>query len=105
MESLQRIPDTSHCDKKYCENTRNCEVRYVMLMRTYAQDNRCESRKFLSGNIRNLAALASFPGSGNTWLRHLIESASGIYSGSVYKDMGLYERGELIRVVTGPDIP
>ncbi|XP_077986097.1 sialate:O-sulfotransferase 2-like [Glandiceps talaboti] len=29
-------------------------------------------------------ALASFPGSGNTWARHLIEQATGIYTGSIY---------------------
>ncbi|XP_077986099.1 sialate:O-sulfotransferase 2-like [Glandiceps talaboti] len=29
-------------------------------------------------------ALASFPGSGNTWVRHLIEQATGLYTGSIY---------------------
>ena len=31
-------------------------------------------------------ALASFPGSGNTWLRYLLQQASGILTGSVYND-------------------
>ena len=31
-------------------------------------------------------ALASFPRSGNTWLRFMIEEATGMRSGSVYKD-------------------
>jgi len=31
-------------------------------------------------------ALASFPGSGNTWTRHMIEQATGIYTGSSYPD-------------------
>ena len=30
-------------------------------------------------------ALASFPGSGNTWLRYLIEGATGVFSGSIYR--------------------
>jgi hypothetical protein len=38
-------------------------------------------------------ALASFPGSGNTWVRGLIEAASGIYTGSIYKDANLYLHG------------
>ncbi|ELU11424.1 hypothetical protein CAPTEDRAFT_193826 [Capitella teleta] len=31
-------------------------------------------------------ALASFPGSGNTWTRHLIELSTGFYTGAIYKD-------------------
>eukprot|EP01038_Epipyxis_sp_PR26KG_P005346 gene5346-7417_t len=35
-------------------------------------------------------ALFTFPGSGNTWCRLLIEFGSGIYSGSMYNDASLY---------------
>ncbi|XP_002732419.1 sialate:O-sulfotransferase 1-like [Saccoglossus kowalevskii] len=42
-----------------------------------------------------LVALSSFPGSGNTWTRHLLEVASGIYTGSFYHDAALYEQGFL----------
>ncbi|XP_077997841.1 sialate:O-sulfotransferase 1-like [Glandiceps talaboti] len=38
-------------------------------------------------------ALASLPGSGNTWVRHLIEEATGYYTGSVFHDSTLYESG------------
>ncbi|CAH1797678.1 unnamed protein product [Owenia fusiformis] len=31
-------------------------------------------------------ALVSVPGSGNTWVRHLIQQATGLYSGSMYRD-------------------
>lgn len=40
-----------------------------------------------------IVALSSFPGSGNTWLRHLVQQISGIYTGSVYKDQGLRKHG------------
>lgn len=40
-----------------------------------------------------IAALASFPGSGNTWLRYLLQQATGILTGSVYKDYGLLKSG------------
>ena len=40
-------------------------------------------------------ALASFPGSGNTWMRHLIEGATGIFTGSRYKDLQIQMYGEL----------
>ena len=35
------------------------------------------------------SVLASFPGSGNTWARLLLEFSSGIYTGSVYDDIDL----------------
>lgn len=38
-------------------------------------------------------ALASFPGSGNTWLRYLLQQATGVLTGSVYKDFGLLKSG------------
>ncbi|XP_006817743.1 sialate:O-sulfotransferase 1-like [Saccoglossus kowalevskii] len=37
--------------------------------------------------------LASFPRSGNTWVRHLLELATGIYTGSLYNAIGLYRAG------------
>jgi hypothetical protein len=42
---------------------------------------------------KHIAALASFPGSGNTWLRYLLQQATGILTGSVYKDYGLLKSG------------
>jgi len=37
--------------------------------------------------------ITSFPGSGNTWLRHLIHMATGYYTGSVYNDAKLITQG------------
>lgn len=37
--------------------------------------------------------ITSFPGSGNTWLRHLIHMASGYFTGSVYHDGKLVDQG------------
>jgi hypothetical protein len=47
----------------------------------------CTELHFLkrSSNQNNSAtALASFPGSGNTWLRFILQQATGIYTSSVY---------------------
>lgn len=38
-------------------------------------------------------ALASFPSSGNTWIRYLIEGATGIFTGSLYDDTSLTRKG------------
>ncbi|XP_037939203.1 WSCD family member CG9164 [Teleopsis dalmanni] len=43
--------------------------------------------------LSGLTALASFPGSGNTWLRYLIQQSTGILTGSIYKDYGLLKTG------------
>lgn len=40
-----------------------------------------------------LIGLASFPGSGNTWTRTLLEQATGIYTGSIYTDTSLVNAG------------
>nr|XP_060467941.1 sialate:O-sulfotransferase 2 [Panthera onca] len=56
-------------------------------------DNRCMDRRFLPAKSKQLIALASFPGAGNTWARHLIELATGFYTGSYYFDGSLYNKG------------
>ena len=40
------------------------------------------------------AALYSIPGSGNTWVRHLIEKVSDMYTGSAYRDDTLLQHFE-----------
>lgn len=47
-----------------------------------------QTRTFRPENT-TAAVLASFPGSGNTWTRLLLEHASGFYTGSVYDDVDL----------------
>ena len=37
--------------------------------------------------------LASLPGSGNTWVRHLIQLATGVVTGSIYMDHNLQKNG------------
>lgn len=48
----------------------------------------CSERTFLDRSSP-LVALVSFHGSGNTWLRYMLEQASGIFTGSIYCDTGL----------------
>lgn len=61
----------------------------------FVSDNRCMDRHFLPTHAKQLVALASFPGAGNTWARHLIELATGFYTGSYYFDGSLYNKGRL----------
>ncbi|XP_044261069.1 WSCD family member AAEL009094 [Tribolium madens] len=52
----------------------------------------CSDLKYINP-AKSPVALVSFPGSGNTWLRYLLQQASGFYTGSVYKDYGLLKNG------------
>ncbi len=49
--------------------------------------------KFRDGRGRDPVALVSCPGSGNTWVRGLLEKATGICTGSIYCDAPLRNGG------------
>ncbi|XP_071818232.1 sialate:O-sulfotransferase 1-like isoform X2 [Apostichopus japonicus] len=55
---------------------------------TFDKDNCTLDRKFMPPGSMPVIVLYSVPGSGNTWVRLLLERSSGIYSGSVYSDKG-----------------
>ncbi|XP_016409370.1 WSC domain-containing protein 2-like isoform X2 [Sinocyclocheilus rhinocerous] len=89
-----------HEDEELClqrcagEDFENCGNNdFFVVYQTQVQDNRCLDRRFLPSRSKHSVALASFPGAGNTWARHLIELATGYYSGSYYFDGSLYNKG------------
>ena len=49
--------------------------------------------RFINGTGRPPVALASFPGSGNTWVRGLLQQATGICTGGIYCDTTLRVSG------------
>lgn len=53
----------------------------------------CGELRFIDPPLVEPVALASFPGSGNTWLRYLLQQATGLVTGSVYMDYGLLKNG------------
>lgn len=59
-----------------------------------AADCDLASAQFLeTGDGRPRVALSSFPGSGNTWARILLEKATGLRTGSEYMDSKLVRAG------------
>ncbi|XP_060573574.1 sialate:O-sulfotransferase 1-like [Ruditapes philippinarum] len=58
---------------------------YDYLKNSLIKFNCSHSLRFLSAP-RSFVALASYPGSGNTWTRQLIETTTGYFTGSVYTD-------------------
>ncbi|XP_021388756.2 sialate:O-sulfotransferase 1 [Lonchura striata] len=84
-------------DGRRCSGTHNVSSaaggQYCLVYQTPVQDTRCTDRKFLTTKSKVFVALSSFPGAGNTWARHLIEHATGYYTGSYYFDGALYNKG------------
>jgi Sulfotransferase domain len=72
------IAPTNHSTERYLSDAFQCPHNYY-------------ERRYLSKSKLRPAPplLYSFPGSGNTWVRQLIEYATGIYSGSIYDDKSL----------------
>ncbi|CAK8688779.1 unnamed protein product [Clavelina lepadiformis] len=71
------------------------DSQMVAVWRTSAQDFRCDLRIFLPPLTLEKIFLLSFPGAGNTWMRYLIESATGVFTGSIYSDRFLAAGGFL----------
>ncbi|XP_068166164.1 sialate:O-sulfotransferase 2-like [Antennarius striatus] len=78
--------------KTFCTGERTLcgGVNRLSVFKLKSRYNLCLERRFLSPQSKKLVALASFPGSGNTWTRHLIELTTGFYTGSIYLDKSLY---------------
>ena len=60
--------------------------------------------KFINGANKDPVALISFPGSGNTWVRGLLESITGICTGAVYCDISLRSQGFTGEFVRGGSV-
>ena len=58
----------------------------------------CRNMSFQSSGP--VVALGSFPGSGNSWVRQLLESATGIYTGALYCDGSYIAAGMIGEGVT-----
>ena len=58
-------------------------------------DQKCSQLGTRLSDIRlETRCLTSFPSSGNTWLRYLLEGATGIFTGSFYSDVQLTNSGK-----------
>ena len=72
----QLIPSVHRHYFKSCETMALQHTR----VRTSTVPHRCQ---FIDGKDRDPVALVSVPGSGNTWARGLLETATGICTGSI----------------------
>ena len=76
--------DKPHFD--YC-------IKKTWKVRARYREPRDSVCRFMNGAGRDPIALASFPGSGNTWVRGLIQSVTGLCTGAIYCDRMLRRTG------------
>ena len=98
---LRNISVNANCRNKWCislipSNHRHyytsCEA--MTYRRTSVDPSTIPQRcTFMDGQGRVPVALVSVPGSGNTWVRGLLEKATGICTGSIYCDSPLRNKG------------
>lgn len=64
--------------------------------RLWPDDPQCHKHvvQFIRNCDRPPMALVSYPGSGNTYVRGIIERLTGYFTGSVYSDMPLFVSGK-----------
>ena len=92
------MPATTKCNDNLCTQYlspsdqsyfSHCQ-RTAKIDHSSDQNARCH---FMDGRGRDPVALVSVPGAGNTWVRSLIEKASGICTGAIYCDQAIRRGG------------
>ena len=63
----------------------------------WPEDEECSQHvtRFAVQHSLKIRALVSYGGSGNSWLRFLIEAASGVFTGSIFEDKSILSKGHL----------
>ncbi|KAL7644116.1 UNVERIFIED_CONTAM: hypothetical protein RMT77_004939 [Armadillidium vulgare] len=93
----QRLKYKNNYEEYAIKNdTQNEEAfNYLKNYKPWPDDPICS--KFITKFGKNLPLvyLVSFPRSGNTWVRYLLEGATGIFTGTIYNDTDLYKLGFL----------
>ncbi|KAG5682455.1 hypothetical protein PVAND_011806 [Polypedilum vanderplanki] len=91
VQQLQWCTELKFMDQKPTDRTHSSIKQQNH--QTFLDSDRNEFTNGKSEKSDQVYALASFPGSGNTWLRYLLQQATGYLTGSVYKDYGLLRSG------------
>ena len=62
----------------------------------WSGDKKCDGFRvsFHTKKFLPLIGLASYPRSGNTWVRYLIETLTGVFTGSFYLSTALVNKGK-----------
>ncbi len=87
-----RLPDVERCSDEYCleylskaerDQFDECKQRTLIEQDRIGSIQSNDSCHFQNGTSRHPVALASFQGSGSTWMRGLLQKITGICTGNV----------------------
>ena len=87
-DSLQR--QFFHCPAKHIISNHRFVQGKGVITKHYQS---CKKMAFKKQS--GVVGLVSFPGSGNSWVRQLLETSTGVYTGSVYCDQSYIDAGML----------
>lgn len=92
-----------HCTLEYCSELLNsddsarwkeCSQSASIISAKRTEKNKTRNNcRFINEPNRDAVALVSFPGSGNTWVRGILEAVTGMCTGAVYCDFSLRVNG------------
>ena len=104
LSVLKMINGREFLDKRIVEASLSCKTAiYRDKQKTY--NGMCKNftnMRFINGS--RTVAMASFPGSGSTWMRSTLEQITGIYTGSVYCDKDLKSKGLIGERITSANV-
>ncbi|XP_039251259.2 sialate:O-sulfotransferase 1-like [Styela clava] len=97
-EYVKRIQATTNstlreADKESTWTTKWPRVNFANCSHREYMNKGINSPEIIENSPIPRTGLVSTPGCGNTWTRHLIEQATGLWTGSVYHDEQLYQGG------------
>lgn len=86
--TFHAIQGLSHLDQLSLSRFYACSpAKMILLQSVGANEKTCyKQREFQRGGSKPIVALVSFQGSGNTWVRHILEQYTGVFTGSIYCD-------------------
>jgi len=93
---LKLIKGSQYLDERIKQLYLSCRPKVLRKgtdARLFGQCKNVSDMRFIDGS--RVVALPSYPGSGNTWTRMLLEQTTGIYTGSIYCDTELKAKGFL----------
>ena len=86
----QVIKGLGHLDQVSLSRFYACSPAKMMILQSVGSNEKtCYKQRHFQSGSSPMVALVSFQGSGNTWVRHFLEQATGVYTGSIYCDPGL----------------
>ena len=97
VKGIQYLTKNAKLDFLWCDS----EIRTGLPVSNRIRN--CTEMTFKEDTGKRVA-LASFPGSGSTWSRTLLEQATGIYTGAVYCDRKLRGQGFLGEQITSRNV-